>query len=507
MTDESISTHSTNAEQGSASLFHSLPSEIVSEIFLLGTQVLPHEERPRVSFPLLVAAVCKHWHTIAVNTPELWTLIVPPLYTGLHRGFYECFLWMSRWLERSKTMLVSVVLDIFMVTRTYRRSIAIPTEETMIELLNMLSNPKHSRRLRRLDIRTRAIEPINTWMEKMLDSPEDLFPNLEQLTVIGPPWDMAYGRSFSRPQLCWCGLQDLPKLKKLRYQSISPPCVATLTSLTTHGLFTDYLGLKILFSATPHLAHLVMHDFRFWEDRTDQRSEYTPISAPSLRSVAVEVVKPYEYHNVMRLRPSPRDISLYSYSLFAYLVLPNLESLEVRGEFDCSLLFGSALSDNSHNTIKKLRIAEMQHSGENVQLFQSFRALEELELIQTYCSPLLPRSLPDPDSEELVWPHLHSITLETNSRSDLLSCLEFIAMRSAYPRLKIRSLDLPSPSSGLVLGENIRPSGRVAKLTRRMLGKKGGLIEWLSGDLALRLQDARSFGLLDAERVPMAEMC
>ncbi|KAF8893160.1 hypothetical protein CPB84DRAFT_1319254 [Gymnopilus junonius] len=291
-----------NAKQGSTSLFHLLPVEVVSEIFMHGTQLWQHQEPQSLPFPTIVAGVCRHWRTIAENTPGLWTFILPPL----HKKYGECLVWISKWLARSRTKLMSVVLDIRIVGR--------------------INEERARRRLRRLDIRSGLIGDIREWMDNML-SPENL-PHLEQFSLCSSPEGPLDRRSFLWPNYDWSCLKDFPTLKKLRlHNSISPPCIPTLTSLTTNGGFVNYEGIKILFSGAPHLACLVMHDFKFWEDQSlEHRTKFIPIPAPlSLCSIAVEM----RYNGVIHDQ-EPGDRT-ETYSLFAYIAIPNLEYLEIRG--------------------------------------------------------------------------------------------------------------------------------------------------------------------------------
>lgn len=66
---------------------HSLPVELLSHIFVLGTHYLDASEddselqetppfnSESVKAPLVYSSVCKHWRSVAINTPALWTSI------------------------------------------------------------------------------------------------------------------------------------------------------------------------------------------------------------------------------------------------------------------------------------------------------------------------------------------------------------------------------------------------------------------------------------------------
>jgi len=89
---------------GSSSPIQSIPNELLTAIFKFGVE-LPSSFIGELPFLLLVSSVNRHWRTVAINSPDLWSNIyvshkmVPIALTQL-------------WLERSKSCLVDITFDV-----------------------------------------------------------------------------------------------------------------------------------------------------------------------------------------------------------------------------------------------------------------------------------------------------------------------------------------------------------------------------------------------------------
>lgn len=84
-----------------------LPVELLSEIFILNATTLHPDD---LSW-LHVASVCQYWRSVAINTPRLWTRIS-----------FKAEPWVTLLLERSKTMPLTVQLDLCARQFDYRCS-------------------------------------------------------------------------------------------------------------------------------------------------------------------------------------------------------------------------------------------------------------------------------------------------------------------------------------------------------------------------------------------------
>ncbi|KAF8880236.1 hypothetical protein CPB84DRAFT_1751478 [Gymnopilus junonius] len=459
--------------------FDSLPFEIISKIFLDGTQNWRDFEPQVLPFPTIVSGVCTHWRNVSYGIPQLWTFILPPL----HKELDECLEWTTKWLERSGTMLVSVVLDDMTVTAELKGPIASAAERKISKTLALLS--KHPRRLRRLDIRSASHGAFKKFMRDLWEA-----PNLEQLSLCPRTYvGLGYFFSPNEEHLKWSVLSRLSNLKKFRFQNISPPCIPSLTSLTAHDIVLKYEGIKTLFAGCPSLAHLVLHDLRPITARQEP-AHYTPLSCPSLRSIAVKVNQWY------------LDEPDYFY-VFSFLHLPNLVSLEIQNDLpNIDNFFGSSLVPA---TIKKLRLSSMIQFGDSLTFFRSLSNLEELEMFEVPAWKLYPldQDLSDDAlvlSSTTMWPHLRSITLKTYDLKTMLSTFEFIEKRSGPSHLHLHL----SRSAMWLLAEGDEASDDHDRFLEKF-GNDGGK-KWLEKLVQVRLMKYPSYGLLDGERVPMAEM-
>lgn len=92
------------SSQQTRSFISSLPSEILSSIFIKG----PRHARQRAMFVLTVSHVSRYWHATAMQTPFLWSAIpILPWYTGTGYGQFLQIL-----LQRSKSHPLDIAVTI-----------------------------------------------------------------------------------------------------------------------------------------------------------------------------------------------------------------------------------------------------------------------------------------------------------------------------------------------------------------------------------------------------------
>ena len=464
--------YDSNDEENATSPILTLPVEIILQIFVEGTRTWRYLEPQSLPFPTIAASVCKNWRMIAKSAPQLWALLIPPL----HREHHTCLAWTSQWLERSRKVPLSVVLDIKLVTMHLDGNWLYQTLETdrkIFEILSLILEGNHVGRLRRLNIRSFSGRAFNEFMEGLDQSGLFDASGLEQLSLYTLDEEgFGSGHVFSGPPSCrWDTLQKLPSLRKFGFLNVCPPVpppvISSLTSLTTyHGLFLDHAGAKALFSGAPNLAHIIIHDVVFRNRRIGPNTDIA-ISVPSLRSLAVEMSPSY-YDRIMINRQRAKETFA---SLFDYVSIPALEYLEIQGKFDYDIFFASSLSE-SLRTVKKLRIANMDHLGfDDIQSLHSFHALEELEIVQAPATEILTQVKPSTFSAgEILWPELRCLTLDTTDVKNIESCIDLVWTRAALHGSKFRDLKLSKSSIGLL--------------------KVGGLMSERHGKLLDRFEDS-----------------
>ena len=462
----------------------SLPVEIVVKIFLEGTELWRNFDPQTLPLPTAVSGVCHHWREISEDMPELWTYILPPL----HKELDDCLEWTSKWLERSKSLLVSVVLDDMKVTNDFKRPQVTAAKRKIAKILNLLL--EHAHRVLRLDVRSASHGAFKEFMCDLWNA-----PNLQQLSLCAR-FHVGHGYMFlpHDDRLEWSALPRLTNLRKFRFQNISPPSIATLTSLTAHNLKLDYQGMRTLFIGSPHLAHLVLHNLPPSAPR-QHPADYPAITLHSLQSIAVDV---------MTWRLDEPDL----FYPFSFLCLPNLSYLEIGGDMPAiNRLFGSSLSLAA---VRKLRLSNMNRLLDDVQYFQQLSSLEELELFGVPASKIFSPSQNQSNGQNKhakafspTWPHLRSVTLDTTNLETLLATLEFVKERLGRPPLKLQTLSL-SRNAMRLLREGDETSDAHSRFKSKFGEPRGE--EWLESLVEVTTLKGPSYGLLDGSRVPLAAM-
>ncbi|KJA22742.1 hypothetical protein HYPSUDRAFT_40532 [Hypholoma sublateritium FD-334 SS-4] len=338
-----------------------LPNEIVARIFYAGTQFWSDGRVEALPFPLLVSAVCSHWKLLAVDTPELWAFIAPPL----HKSADACLLHTSKWLARSGGMFLSIVLDSRPSHLAFPLRERQKTSSLIAETLHLVANAARGR-LRRLDI----FDRVNTVVLSRLQSLYDA-PNLQQLSLcfiaFDPPFS-SFGSddntAMVAPWVC-----SLPNLTKLRLMGLCLPYIRTLTTLNAVGFRLSYNDAQALFSTSPNLSSLQFDQLPVLSSPLPDR--FSMINAHSVRSIVV-ISEPLITGAVY---------------LFEILSLPNLTRLELNGTgaVSVSSVFGPSLSGTK---IQTLRITCSQawllfssRKNEDIKILHSLSTLENLQII------------------------------------------------------------------------------------------------------------------------------
>lgn len=108
-------------------LLHSLPPELLAEIFWWCTPSIHSQDTSPPHSPLVLTHVCQHWRIIATKTPSLWTYTKLSVYDQLLAPALEL---MKLWLKRSGMMPVFIDLD-FEDSVSYYRTVLKLFEEVI----------------------------------------------------------------------------------------------------------------------------------------------------------------------------------------------------------------------------------------------------------------------------------------------------------------------------------------------------------------------------------------
>lgn len=363
-------------------------------------------------------------------------------------------MWMSRWLERSKAMPVTILLDdrTWALKSNLRVSGNI-TLDMMKEILGLLEDCMH--RLHRLDIRVRLIpyEPMSQILSKATQ--------LQQLSLCQWSGERTWfngpsqGNSFS-----W--LEQKPSLIRLRFQGLSLPYTTHLTSLDVHDLQLTYSDVQALFGANCCLKHLVLHNL-YPIPLSRIPAQDSPMRVDSLCSIAI---------SSDRAHTGARQAGY----LFPLLDMPNVTYLELDCDVGFSVMFGKSLSAAKIDTLKianRLPISFPSHSAESnddIQTIQSFSNLRRLELTRVSTKLLLDKPASIRPSREVTrqrsigsrmgvirratriegstngpsiattWPGIRSILLDTAIAEDIVSLIVFIQCHKDVHTIELSTL-------------------------------------------------------------------
>ncbi|KDR80950.1 hypothetical protein GALMADRAFT_1116695 [Galerina marginata CBS 339.88] len=426
----------------------SIPNEILAQIFLEGTNNWRDLRPLDLPFPIVVSATCFHWRLLAQGTPGLWTFIVPPLW----QDESNCLQWTSDWLEKSAPLPISIVLDDRMGRS--RRS-ADGTTKLVTETLALVVQSVD--RLQRLDVSVAETITFEGSAHRLLSA-----PILQQLSLCFG--DAYFSTSFStRTDNKFNWLLSLPGMSKLRFENVVLPIPSNLTSLTARNLRIGYYETQSLFSASPYLKNLVLHDLL--PAQLPVPDDYTPIQANSLHALAIQS------HGI--------DGRLPIYFL-RFLIIPNLRYLEVDGNTRVASILGSSITSSK---ITKLRISNCSrffflthptNSEQEIKFYHSLSAIQELELIHAPTEGIIStmalghdtrsrnstrrrsierRYAPSHDdivesqiadmtlgsnhrsqSDNIPWPELHIITLDTLLPGDVVRLVDFVKLHKNTTR-------------------------------------------------------------------------
>ncbi|KAJ7069952.1 hypothetical protein C8F01DRAFT_1227071 [Mycena amicta] len=309
----------------------SLPPELVSLIFTHYVVL----DRPRIGSasrlrtgPLLLATVCSSWRALVLVLPELWsTLRIYPL---INLVFQRTLDLLQLWLPRAGNAL----LDIY-VSNAFNRS----HTESILSILSLFSA-----RIRTLDLALREFVQIPDTFK--CDKLESL--SLEFLVPRGEEGRITPPTAFHDAGLL--------RLLTLSY--------ATLKSVT-HIPLKQITHLEFLSSSAYSCLEVLKRTPQVEELTADLEWDRDLLSPPPLLTLS-------RLHILRLMNNADR-------TLLPYLVLPELNILEVNGLQSDAVLRVVALSERSSWSLRSIRLRHMK-CGRILQTLQANPSLESLEI-------------------------------------------------------------------------------------------------------------------------------
>lgn len=466
-----------------------LPNELLAKIFSAvedGHQDLVW----KLPSPALISSVCRHWQMLAQNTPTLWINILVPV----HKSLEDCKRWITEWIARSGVLLISVILNDSMGNHWIW-----PHLSNIIDVLS-----PHSKRIRRIAIHSHFHTLASSALVNSLLPQLPSAPNLEQLTICSGNGSSLIQESPGQRQYSL----DFPKLTTLKAEGLMVPFFSNLTSLSIRKLSVSYRAVSHLFTTSPGLKHLTLHDLM---PLTTLPPPLDLIRADSLRSLAVSLL----------WRHLPEQPTY----LFKYLAMPNIKYLELDGDAWKASDFGQSLSSAQIDTLYISNRSEQ--SPDTINFLHSFSTVRHLQLVHASTRGLLTkraRSLVRRTSVNLrpnapidsyninaiqlkppitvsvnAWPEVRTITLVTLTAGDMVNLCAFV---TCHKHVQVVEL---STSARRHLSSSLRRRGDTVYQRFSLfkaVGSEEGLNDveaWLKKMVDIRVLRSPSVGLLHAD--------
>jgi len=388
--------------------FDKLPTELLVEIFRHArADSLYDAHNEKQPYPVALSQVCRHWRTVAIDAPTLWTDIrVLGYHTEAAKRTTRIY------LERSKTCPIFLT---WFTEEEFRTDVTAVVER--------LITPAAERWQRITLIAGTEVAP-----EALLTAMESLdFPILRDIEISRVPWMEPFS---STPTLC----RSAPLLRRCRFRDIfSPPSLPSnlvVLDCTFLALGSTEFDLDPFLEFLPHVAHSLEH-LRFGPPLSS-RVHFTPgtpkiplenlnsfhiihshvivdhILAPNLTyfvashspgADAKEVAEMFQGFSAPKLR----SIQFHKTPLLPFLathslpsMFPQLESVLLSGCVDESAFV--PLLENTFPHLKELTISDMT-------IWTSLQAAIEKRL-KNGKKPLRKIQLPKGDATETIMPHL-----------------------------------------------------------------------------------------------------
>lgn len=327
-----------------------LPNELLISIFSWGTCNWATLHRYSLPFPVTASSVCVHWRTVALNTPTLWTYVVVPF---LHPNI-NAETWASYWIEKSQPYPVHICLN--PPETSSHSSIRTGMKAMIRRVVTVMTD--NMARIQRLEIGAYSAAVLGP----LAHTPAPILESMYLCFYGGRPTAMSsVGTKL---------LRDAPKLSKVHLQGASVLLPATnLTHLTLHRCLMPREEIQRLFSTCLKLSHLVLLELLYIPEPEDE--EVASIDASSLRYLAVSL---------------PASVSGAGSTPLQYLIMPNLEYLEINSAAFNPVTLKHSLNPTKIRTLRLTNFKGVFSVGENtrpnIEFVQSFINLERLQLIQ-----------------------------------------------------------------------------------------------------------------------------
>ena len=371
----------------------SLPNEILATIFEAGVSISQCQPGT-LPFQCEISGVNRHWRTVAVSTPRLWSTILFQCDTKINLD--HLYLWMDR--------SVPCGLDITIVVQPH-----LMCESNMALAIDRII--LHVDRWQRLTIKDTTGYVVNSVLESFHTA---CAPRLQHFDL-SVPYDYDH---FNRPRdNIFTG--GAPALTSARIVGLCRVCTPPLVGLTAL-----HFGGACRASGSIQLSH---DEFR------DLLTASSSLADLTLEALNLQSSPDTSASNVHI--PSLRTLSLnFAYcedsfvQVFTLLSTPNLETLSLAHMTtkQTKVAFPTLLSETNApkypalHTLKLFRCSTFREYSDEPSdgFFSTFSSVAHLYLISTSTFILKPTIFHQTD--KIPWPHLRSVTILPKVLPDVL---------------------------------------------------------------------------------------
>lgn len=420
---------------------HDMPNELLTKVFKSITSFSLREWSESYAgsgntwglpFPMLACSVCRHWRSVALSSPELWSTIYVPFFASGRVLLADPVKFTSLWLTRSKAASLEVFLSVPPLSLAFDLAGEVILPKVMQHLdrlrsLTIVANSGHVLTFPNVKgmlsplVTAAQRSPLHTLSLRFQGGVSTSTRITERTNLLDRDWDSPDGTV-----LLFDGLETL-EIEGIRVKAAFFP---HLVSLTVYDLVCTVDEFNQLFESLPELRQLALIRVQVF-DEVATMTNFRPLIIPNLQVLSLGFARrPLE-----STLPYPVTI----------LRLPNLSRLDLDGSSSvpiCSCLDSSFISalDNLQtlrvsNYVRFALDSHSESTWSDINLLQRIISIRRLELINSPVGHLLqtqPQTPSLPQVSRLGWQPRATLSPQLTETSNTLE--------AAFQRMRINAI-------------------------------------------------------------------
>ncbi|KAH6874318.1 hypothetical protein BKA70DRAFT_1412901 [Coprinopsis sp. MPI-PUGE-AT-0042] len=391
---------------------HDMPNELLTKVFKSITVLSLREWSESYAgsgnswglpFPMLACSVCRHWRSVALSSPELWSTIYVPFFASGRVLLADPVKFTSLWLTRSKAASLEVFLSVPPLSLAFDLAGEVILPKVMQHLdrlrsLSIVANSGHVLTFPNVKgmlsplVAVEQRSPLHTLSLRFQGGASTSTRITERTALLDRDWNAPDGEIMALNAL------ETLELEGVRVKAAFFP---HLVSLTVYDLVCTVEEFKQLFESLPALRQLALFRLQVF-DEVATMTNFHPLIASNLQILSLSFTR------------RPLDSTLpYPATI---LRLPNLSRLDLDGSSSvpiCSCLDSSFIS--ALDNLQTLRVSNYsrfaldshsESTWSDINLLQRIISIRHLELINSPVGQLLktqPQAPSLPQRSRLGW--------------------------------------------------------------------------------------------------------